>query len=312
MKYIFPLFVLLCIVPASVLSAGKGSLESRVEYLERMMSSEKQLELLYRVNQLQQENQQLRGLLEEQNYQLQGLKDRQRKLYRDMNLRYNQIEARQIETGNVNVQRFSSAASKTTAPVSAAGTPPSSITPKPVPAVQAPGVEIVDKSIQVNRREAGTYTQIQPEVVDASADKTQQKKSVYVAKHMSANERQREQQSYQKAYDELRAQHYAAARDSFTTFINQYPHGRYAHIAQYWIAESSYAQKDYQQAIQDYQHLIDFYPKSPKLAESQLKKAYCYYELGNKNDARKTLQLLLAQYPDTTEASQAKRLLKNL
>ena len=46
--------------------------------------------------------------------------------------------------------------------------------------------------------------------------------------------------------------------------------------------------------------------------EAELKKAFSYYELGDKTSTRKTLEQLLANYPDTTEAGQAKRLLKKL
>ncbi|NOQ78574.1 MAG: tetratricopeptide repeat protein, partial [Gammaproteobacteria bacterium] len=112
--------------------------------------------------------------------------------------------------------------------------------------------------------------------------------------------------------DELRARRYNKARDSFIALIAKYPSGRYAHIAQYWVAEASYAQRNFEQAIIDYQLLLDVYPFSPKKAAAQLKKAYSYYESGNKDAARNTLNQLLINYPDTTEAGQAKRLLKQL
>jgi tol-pal system protein YbgF len=304
MKYILFIYIILLFPPYTVLAAGKGSIENRVERLERLMDSEKQLELLYRVNQLQQENQQLRGLLEEQKHLLQTIKNQQRNRYMDLNQRLNQVER-----GNSKHYTSTYKAAKTSTP------PPILATERTTASVKEnKGVEIVDKSIRVQIGEPETQTRIQREsiTVESGVSGVQEKKSVYVAKPMSAKERQAEQRAYQKAYDQLRAQRYAKSRDSFSAFIKQYPHGRYAHIAQYWIGESSYAQKDYQQAIQDYQQLVDFYPNSPKRAESQLKIAYSFYEMGDKANARKTLKQLLAQYPDTTEASQAKRLLKYL
>ena len=55
-------------------------LDVRVDRLERMMGSQKQLELLYRMKQLQEENQQLRSLLEEHSNEIRLLKQQQREL----------------------------------------------------------------------------------------------------------------------------------------------------------------------------------------------------------------------------------------
>ncbi len=275
-------------------------LNVRVDRLERLMSSQKQLEFLYRLKQLQQENQQLRSLLEEQANQIRQLKQQQRDLYQDMNRRLGQEQAKSATPS----------------------TPESTETSAPEPA------EIVDKSTVRSSHNVATEGVTEREVIivddkalsasvtSGNPDKLQTppavKPPVAVRKPMNAKQRQAEQKAYQIAYDELRARRYNAAREAFIKFIEQYPSGRYAHIAQYWIAESSYAQRNYEQAIKDYQHLLDVYPFSPKKAEAELKKAYSYYELGRKEDTRKTLQQLLAKYPDTTEAGQARRLLKKL
>ncbi len=261
-------------------------LDVRVDRLERLMSSQKQLELLYRMKQLQQENQQLRNLMEEQNNELRILRQQQRDLYSDLNRRLSQMEGDSnttSDTAKLSVQE-------------AEQNPPAKKADLPV---------VTDKS-SVSEARYGV-TQREEVVVE-----TKSKPEVATIKPMSEKERKAEQKMYQQAYDELRARQYNRARDSFIEFIQKYPGGRYAHIAQYWVAESSYAQRKYSQAIIDYQLLLDVYPFSPKKAEAELKKAYSYYELGNKDTARNTLNQLLINYPDTTEAGQAKRLLKQL
>lgn len=263
-------------------------LDARVDRLERLMSSQKQLELLYRMKQLQQENQQLRSLLEEQSNELRILKQQQRELYSDLNRRLSQMEG-----GDNAAVDASDLSGRALEQVPAAETLDLS-----VPAVVDKS-SVSDAAYGVTQRE---------EIVVA----TKSKPPVATIKPMSKKERQAEQKMYQQAYDELRARRYSKARDSFIEFIKKYPSGRYAHIAQYWVAESSYAQRNYEQAIIDYQLLSDVYPFSPKKAEAELKKAYSYYELGNKNTARNTLNQLLINYPGTTEAGQAKRLLKQL
>ena len=88
---------------------------------------------------------------------------------------------------------------------------------------------------------------------------------------------QGEQQAYQDAFNLLRELRYDKATLAFRDFLKEYPNGRYAHIAQYWLGEASYAQGKFKQAIKDYQALIDNHPNSPKLAEAMLKIGYSQY-----------------------------------
>lgn len=122
----------------------------------------------------------------------------------------------------------------------------------------------------------------------------------------------KERQAYQKAFDQLRDLHYAQAITAFRAFLKQYPNGRYSYIAQYWIAEADYAQRDFKQAIVDYGDLIQHYPKNPKVAEAMLKIGYCYYESGQKDAAKKELNQLLQRYPNSTEAGQASNFLQKM
>lgn len=123
---------------------------------------------------------------------------------------------------------------------------------------------------------------------------------------------QQEREAYQQAFDMLRELRYAQATEAFRNFLKQYPDGRYAHIAQYWLGEAGYAQRDFRQAITDYDTLLKNYPKSPKLAEALLKMGYSHYELKEAGKARDVLQQLVEKYPDSTEAGQARNLLKRI
>lgn len=274
----------------------KRPLDVRVDRLERLMSSQKQLELLYRMKQLQEENQQLRGMLEEQTNEMRLLKQQQRELYTDLDRRLSQMEG-----GGA---------------IAVSNTVPDTAQPALYPAkkVIAPKKEdlpaVLDKS-SFAQAKSGVTKRKEVTVTDGKS-KPAVGQPVYKKQTMSKKERLDEQKIYQKAYDELRARRYSKARESFAGVIQKYPGGHYAHIAQYWVAESSYTQRNYEQAVIDYQLLLDVYPLSPQKAEAELKKAYSFYELGKKENARQTLNHLLMNYPDTTEAGQAKRLLKQL
>ncbi|MCW8888782.1 MAG: tol-pal system protein YbgF [Gammaproteobacteria bacterium] len=121
-----------------------------------------------------------------------------------------------------------------------------------------------------------------------------------------------EREAYQKAFNLLRQLQYEPASAAFKSFIKKYPKGRYAHIAQYWLGEASYARRDFKQAIVDYQLLIDHYPQSPKVAEAMLKMGYSRWELKAVIGAKTILDQLMTQYPGSPEAKQGKPLLDKL
>jgi tol-pal system protein YbgF len=121
-----------------------------------------------------------------------------------------------------------------------------------------------------------------------------------------------EQVAYQKAFDLLRALRYEKATQAFRQFLIDFPDGRYAHIAQYWLAETSYHTRKYDVAVQDYQTLINQYPKSPKRADALLKIGYSQFELKLFSKAKVVLKKLIQSYPGTTEAGQADNLLQKI
>jgi tol-pal system protein YbgF len=132
------------------------------------------------------------------------------------------------------------------------------------------------------------------------------------APEANAQRMQQERIAYQKAFDMLRELRYAQATESFRAFLKEYPDGRYAHIAQYWLGEAGYAQRKFEQAITDYQALLQNHPRSPKRAEAMLKIGYSHHELKQNEQARQVLEQLIKQYPDSTEAGQARNLLKQI
>ena len=68
----------------------------------------------------------------------------------------------------------------------------------------------------------------------------------------------------------------------------------------------------YELAINEYQALLNTYPDSKKVSHALLKIGYSYAELGNKSDAKKTLEEVKAQYPGTTAARLATERLRKI
>ncbi len=85
-------------------SAFSASMEERLQRLEQMAESRGQLQadIMFQLNALQQELQQLRGKVEEHEFKLKQLQDRQRDLYRDIERRLAQLQNGSATSGNSN------------------------------------------------------------------------------------------------------------------------------------------------------------------------------------------------------------------
>jgi len=178
-----------------------------------------------------------------------------------------------------------------------------------------------DLYIDVDRRLVNVERPSKSGSVSSSSSSTNSLKTTSTAASVSAGQSsstgstgssKSEQKLYQQAFNLLSDLRYDKSIELFNAVIVNYPKGRYAHIAQYWVGEAYYAQQNYKQAIGAYQKLITNYSKSAKVAEALLKIGYSYYELNNISKAKTNLQKLVKLYPDTTEASQAKSILQKI
>jgi tol-pal system protein YbgF len=78
--------------PGAAVAARPQSLDERVTRLERQIDSQALVEMYSRIDNLQQQVQELRGMIEEQTHGAQGIEQRQRELYLDFDRRIRQIE----------------------------------------------------------------------------------------------------------------------------------------------------------------------------------------------------------------------------
>lgn len=117
---------------------------------------------------------------------------------------------------------------------------------------------------------------------------------------------------YEAAWKLLEQKKYRAAIARFKEFIKKYSQSDYADNAQYWIGESHYALREFDQAILEFDAVRRKYPKGDKVPAALLKQGFAFAELGDKVDARLILQELIDRYPQSQEAAKAKQKLKTL
>lgn len=123
---------------------------------------------------------------------------------------------------------------------------------------------------------------------------------------------QDEQSLYETAFNQLRNSQYAQAASQFEDFLRRYPGSTLTADAYYWLGESYYVQRQFEQARQIFLTLGAEYPNSSKLPDVMLKLGYIYSETGNTDQAREMLEKLIQTYPDTIAANLAEVHLQNL
>jgi tol-pal system protein YbgF len=111
-----------------------------------------------------------------------------------------------------------------------------------------------------------------------------------------------EQAEYDTALAILREGRYAEATQAFNRFLATHPGSSYADNANYWLGETYYVTRDFDQALQTFTGLVNNFPQSPKVSDSQLKMGYIYYEKQDWAAARKSLEAVVSNYPGTTTA----------
>jgi tol-pal system protein YbgF len=102
------------------------------------------------------------------------------------------------------------------------------------------------------------------------------------------------------------------ARSEFQDYLKYYGDTELASNAQFYLGEIAYSQRQYQQAVAEYDKVLTNYPKSFKLAPARYKKGMALIELSQKNAGVKELREVVKRYPGTEEERRARAKLKEL
>ncbi|ODV40915.1 Tol system periplasmic component YbgF [Cupriavidus sp. UYMMa02A] len=121
-----------------------------------------------------------------------------------------------------------------------------------------------------------------------------------------------EKPEYDAALKQFQAGDFKTAGNAFAAFIKKYPQSPYLPLAQYWLGNSLYAQRDYKGSTTVLQNMLQANPAHPKAPDAMIAIANNQLESGQKAAARKTLEQVVAKYPGTEGAQAASNRLKTL
>jgi len=238
-------------------------------------------ELYNQIQTLQLQVQQLQGQLEVQSHDLKLMEKQQRNLYKDLDSRVSQLA--KAERGK-------------------AAKPSSAKAPAPV----------INASMPINDKTQGMSSSAGQAVPVRSVTNGQQAAPVAESAPAPSADPQAEYQSYEKAYSLLLQKQYDQAILGMQAFLQQYPNGKYAPNANYWLGELYLLQGKLPQATSSFSQVIAKFPKSNKVPDAMLKLGFIYFDQGNMPQAQRELSKVQQQYPNSPAARLAAERLQTI
>ena len=118
------------------------------------------------------------------------------------------------------------------------------------------------------------------------------------------------EKSYSEGMRQYHAKKYAEARTQFYDYLKYQPKGSRAAEARYYLADSFYQEAKYREAAVEFNKLRLQFPKSILAPAGLLRQALCYKNQQQMSTYRDTLRKLVKAYPNSPEAKEAQKLLK--
>jgi len=258
----------LCVLSATALGAEGANTPGTTPDTQAASGDRRLSELFYQLQVLQQEVQELRGLVEEQAYQLNRLARDQKEQYIDLDRR---------------VAGLSGGAGGLVPPGPTAGLTGDAAT--------------TGSGLAATTPQTGTS----PAVVPSPGGTTTSAVVALPGGASGASERD----TYQRAFDLMKARRFDESIASFNGLIVDYPNGQYTPNAFYWLGELYLAQQNTEQARQSFMQVVNLYPEHPKVPDTLYKLGVAYHRLGDNARAMEYFGQVQSRYPQSSAAGLA-------
>ncbi len=121
-----------------------------------------------------------------------------------------------------------------------------------------------------------------------------------------------EKRDYEAAMDVFRKGDFAAAQVALGQFVQRYRQSGYVSSALFWLGNAQYANKDYKDALANFQQMLKVAPTHARAPEAMLAISNVQIELKDLKGARKTMDELVKAFPASEAATTARDRLARL
>lgn len=120
------------------------------------------------------------------------------------------------------------------------------------------------------------------------------------------------QRAYASALAMFRTREHGQAVLDFLDFLARYPTHPLASSAQYWIAEAYYVQRDYRQALREYEKVLAYGAKVPKAPDALLRAGMVSKQLHDGTRAEQYWRRVVEEHPKSDAAQRARGFLSGI
>jgi tol-pal system protein YbgF len=118
--------------------------------------------------------------------------------------------------------------------------------------------------------------------------------------------------NYDSAMRQLQGGDHDEAIQGFRNYLHENGASAYADDAQFWIGESYFRKGQYHRAIIEFNQVSINYGSGDRAPSALLRQAEAFRIVGDRVDARLSLQKVINRYPGTGEAAKASRMLSEI
>ncbi len=114
-----------------------------------------------------------------------------------------------------------------------------------------------------------------------------------------------EANAYRSAYSQVRSQQFNGAIVAFKQFLQDFPDGKYAANAHYWLGELYLVivPADLEMARREFGLLLEQYPDNTKAPDAMYKLGKVYFEKGNAEKAREYMDRVISEFGSGTSSA---------
>jgi tol-pal system protein YbgF len=221
---------------------------------------------------MQEEIQQLRGLVEQQANDIKKLKTQRDEDYMDLDRRVSALSKGGASTVSQADDAHLSDKKASSEKKSLKKEPPSSLQNEAAEEVLGDGVAATGAVASV----AGRKPRVPPSESDPASD-------TLVSEEPGADEFT----IYSSALNLIvKSKDYDGGVAAMNKYLEQFPKGKYAPNALFWVGSAYQSQNQPEKAIESYERMIKRYPREVKADEARLRLARVYLQRGDKEEAR--------------------------
>lgn len=301
MRLGLPILLAVGMLPMSATASAQNLelIDSRLSRVERVLD-QSLLEQLQRVDSLQRELRELRGEIERLNNEATQLRKRNRDLYTDADARLTDLEE-SVDSGIF----FG-----TDDDTGFGGLDEGTLNEGALDETgEGPSGNAALSALRESNRGASSSGS---GGVSAGVFVSERSRSSSSPTATRTNATQAEKAAYTRAYDLLARGQNEAAVQEFETFLGEYPAGPYSFNAWYWKGEAMYAERRFDEAMENFRQVTEQFPTSTKVPDAQLKIGFSLYELGEFAAARPILEQVRDQFQGRSAAVLARKRLQKM